>query len=135
MADSSVHQVLPLLSRPNLVGYCQARYPQNYITHKSHHTMPFVCQGMNYYANFGKWKRAALKVHPLISPEEKSVINHFQSNHCHDETGWFIITLLKKEGVEPLGESGGFAVRKFLSLQKSLQQKGQFQKFAKAVQK
>ena len=71
---------------------------------------------------------------PSLSPEGKLVMNHFQSNHYRDKRGWFIVPLPKKEGVEPLGESRGLAVRRFLSLQKSLRSKGQFQEFSKAVQ-
>ena len=58
----------------------------------------------------------------------------FQSNHYHDETRRFIVPLPKKKGVEPLGESRGLTVKRFLSLEKSLQSKGQFQEFAKVVQ-
>ena len=47
----------------------------------------------------------------------KLAMNHFQSNHYHDEKGWFIVSLPKKEGIEPLGESRGVAVRIFLSLE------------------
>ena len=54
---------------------------------------------------------------PSLSPEEKLVMNHFQSNHYCDETGWFIVPLPKKEGVKPLGESRGLAVMRFLSLE------------------
>ena len=71
---------------------------------------------------------------PSFSPEERLVMNHFQRNHYRDETGRFIVPLPKREGVEPLGESRGLAVKRFLSLEKSLRSKGQFQEFAKVVQ-
>ena len=122
MAGGFLHLVLLLLLRPNLVGYCQAQYTQNTITHESHRTMPFVCQGINYYANFEKRKREALKVHPFTWG--KLVMNHFQLNHYRDETGRFVIPLPKKEGVEPLGECREVAVRRILSLEKSLRLKG-----------
>ena len=61
-------------------------------------------------------------------------MNHFQSNHYRDETGWLIVPLPMREGVEPLGESMALAVRRFLSLEKSLQLKGQFQEFARVVE-
>ena len=40
-------------------------YVRNTINHESHCTMPFVRQEINNYANFGKWKKAALEVHPF----------------------------------------------------------------------
>ena len=74
-ADIFSHEVLhgqrfgppcsPSGLRPNLVGYCQAQYARNTINPKSHRIILFVCQGMNYCANFGKWKRATLKIHPF----------------------------------------------------------------------
>ena len=57
---------------------------------------------------------------PSLSPDKKLVMNHFLSNQYHNETGRFIVPLPKKEGVEPLGESSGLAVKRFLSLEKSL---------------
>ena len=82
------------------------------------------------------WEKEADSLEsPPLSPEEKLVMNHFQNNHYRDETKRFIVPLPKKEGLEPLGESRGMAVRRFLSLEKSLWSKGQFEEFAKVVQK
>ena len=52
--------------------------------------------------------------YPSLSPEEKLVMNHFQSNHYRDEIGQFVVSLPKKDGVERLGESRGLAVKRFV---------------------
>ena len=70
----------------------------------------------------------------FLSPEEKLIMNHFQSNNYRDETRWLIIPLPQKEGVDPLDKSRRLAVRRFLSLEKSLRSKDQFQEFVKVVQ-
>ena len=71
---------------------------------------------------------------PARSPEEKSVMSHFHDAHRRDETGRFIVPLPKKPDAEPLGESRSQAVRRFLSLERSLRMKGQFQEFSDVME-
>ena len=59
----------------------------------------------------------------VLSPEEKIMARHYQNNHCRDNDGTFIVSLPKKEGSAPLGESCSKAVRRFLLLERSLQSK------------
>ena len=54
------------------------------------------------------------------------VVHHFQENHQSNESGRFLVPLLKKPHVKPLGESRSQAVRRYLSLERSLHFKGQF---------
>ena len=49
-----------------------------------------------------------------LSPEERSVMQHFEANHSQTSTGRFIV-LLPKENTWPIGESHSEAVRRFLS--------------------
>ncbi len=61
-----------------------------------------------------------------LSSDERSVIQHFKDTHTRTEEGRFIVPLPKKPKSKPLGESRSQAVRRFLSLEKSLCSKGQF---------
>lgn len=61
-----------------------------------------------------------------LSLEERTVVRHFQETHSRSPEGRFIISLPKKPGVPPLGESRSQAVRRFLSLERSLYGRGLF---------
>lgn len=56
----------------------------------------------------------------VLSIEEKSVVKHFQENHFRSSDGMFVVPLPKRPDVGPLGESRSQAVRRFLSLERSL---------------
>lgn len=62
-----------------------------------------------------------------LSLEERTIVRHFQETHSRSPEGRFIISLPKKPGVSPLGESRSQAVRRFLSLERSLHGRGLFQ--------
>ena len=64
-----------------------------------------------------------------MSPEERTALKHFRDQHQRDPTGRFLVPLPKKHDAAPLGESRTRAVRRFLSLQRSLQAKGQLAEF------
>lgn len=64
-----------------------------------------------------------------FSPEERSVVRHFQENHRRAVDGRFIVPLPKKPHAPLLGESRSHAVRRFLSLERSLYAKGEFEDF------
>ena len=55
-----------------------------------------------------------------LSLEERTIVGHFQETHSRFPEGRFIVSLLKKPGVPPFGESRSQAVRRFLSLERSL---------------
>ncbi|XP_064382855.1 uncharacterized protein LOC135331570 [Halichondria panicea] len=64
------------------------------------------------------------------SPEERSVVRHFAETHKKSEDGRFVVPLPKNPRTKPLGESRSSAVRRFLSLERSLHSKDQFDEFA-----
>ena len=70
---------------------------------------------------------------PPFSTEEKAVVDHFHATYRRDKDGRFTVPLPKKEAAEPLGESRSSAVRRFLSLERSLHRKGKFEQFAQVV--
>ena len=64
-----------------------------------------------------------------LSAEEQMVVRHFDSNHTRTKEGRFIVPLPKDPNARPIGESRSQAVRRFLSLECSLNQKGCFKDF------
>ena len=71
---------------------------------------------------------------PALSPEERSAIQHFKANHTRAENDRFIVPLPKRENVKQLGESRTQAIRRFLSLERNLQSKDQFQDFGAVME-
>ena len=69
-----------------------------------------------------------------LSVEERAVVRHFESNHSRSEEGRFIVPLPKDPNARPIGESRSQAVKRFLSLERSLNQKGCFQEFNTVMQ-
>ena len=66
---------------------------------------------------------------PVFSPEEKYVVQHYETNHTRTENGRFIVPLPKKSGAGVIGESRTQAVRQSLSIERSLHLKKQFADF------
>ena len=64
-----------------------------------------------------------------LSLEERTVVHHFRNHHSRTDSGRFIVPLPKKSDTRPIGESRSQAVRRFLSLERSLQSKNQFAEF------
>ena len=60
-----------------------------------------------------------------LSAEERSVVNHFKVHHFRED-GRFVVPLPRKPDAQPLGESRSQAVRRYLSLERSLTAKDQF---------
>ena len=56
-------------------------------------------------------------------------MQHFKDNHSQTEDGRFIVSWPKKPHVKVLGESRSQAVRRFLSLERSLHDMEQFDDF------
>ena len=69
-----------------------------------------------------------------LSAEERAVIHHFDSSHKRSREGRFIVPLLKDPSSQPLGESRSQAVKRFFSLEHSLNSKGRFQDFNAVMQ-
>ena len=69
-----------------------------------------------------------------LSAEERAVIHHFDSSHKRSSEGRFIVPLPKRPNAPPLGESRSQAVKRFFSLERSLNAKGCFQDFDAVMQ-
>ncbi len=57
---------------------------------------------------------------------ERSVVQHFEANHSRTKGGRFVVPLPRKPDSKSIGESRSQAVRRFLSLERSLHHKGRF---------
>ena len=66
-------------------------------------------------------------VDAALSSEERHVVQFFDSHHSRADDGNFIVPLPRKPEVDPLGVSRSQAIRRFLSLERSLHSKGQFE--------
>ena len=76
----------------------------------------------------------AFKPEDNFSLEEKAVVQHFKNTHTRLKDGTFTVPLPKKTDVNPLGESRSQAVRRFISLERSLHNRREFEPlFAKVV--
>ncbi len=69
-----------------------------------------------------------------LSPQERTVMRHFSDTHTQKEDGRFVVPLPKNPDSKPLGESRVQAVRRFLSLETSLQAINQFMEFATVME-
>ncbi|KAL5469510.1 hypothetical protein EMCRGX_G030772 [Ephydatia muelleri] len=67
-----------------------------------------------------------------FSLEERSVLSHFKDNHFRTEEG-FMVSLPKRLDAKQIGESRTQAVRRFCSLERSLNAKGLFQDFSSVM--
>ena len=74
------------------------------------------------------------KHEPNMSPEEKSVVQHFDENHLRTTDGRFVVPLPKRLHAPTLGEFRSHAVRRFLSLERSLHSRGDFEAFDEVMQ-
>ncbi len=70
----------------------------------------------------------------FLSPEERSVVQHFKTNHSRTENGRFVVPLPKRENTKPLGESRSQAVRRFLSLERTLHANSRFNELGEVME-
>ena len=70
----------------------------------------------------------------VLSPEEKLVAKHFNSNHSRTPDGRFIVPLPRNPKAKSIGESRSSAIRRFLSLERSLTAKGQYSEFTRVME-
>ena len=69
-----------------------------------------------------------------LSPEERAAVSHFKENHHRTKDGRFVVPLPKKPDPPSLGEFRSQAVRRFVSLERSLQLKNEFSTFNSVMQ-
>ena len=63
---------------------------------------------------------------PVLTLEERSVVQHFDTNYFRMKGGRFVVPLPKRPDARPIGESRSQAVRRFLALESSLHRKDKF---------
>ena len=66
---------------------------------------------------------------PAMSPEERCAVQHFKTMQSRTIDGRFVVPLPKRTDVKGLGESRSHAVQRFLSLERNLRSKNQFNEF------
>ena len=65
----------------------------------------------------------------VFSPEEKVALQHYENTHHQSESGMFVISLPRRNNTKPIGESCSKAVRRYLSLERSLLNSGRKEEF------
>ena len=80
------------------------------------------------------WETKELPTAPLLSPEEMTVVRHFDTHHHRNAEGRFVISLPKKQNARSIGESRSQAVRRFLAFERSLSARKQTQEFNAIMQ-
>ena len=71
---------------------------------------------------------------PVLTLEERSVVQHFDTNHFRTKGGRFVVPLPRRPDARPIGESRSQAVRRFLALESSLHRKDKFREVDAVVQ-
>ena len=71
---------------------------------------------------------------PALTLEERTVVKHFDTHHYCTDDGSFVVPLPKRSGCKSLGESRSQAIRRFLSLERSLTQRNKFHEFQTVMQ-
>ena len=71
---------------------------------------------------------------PVLSVKERTVVRHFEASHRRTKEGNFVVPLPKRTDSRPIGESRSQAVRRFLSLERSLNCRGKFRDFESVMQ-
>ena len=69
-----------------------------------------------------------------LSIEKRMVTRHFETSHSRSPDGRFIVPLPRDPSAKSIGESRSQAVRRFLSLERSLNAKGRFKKLDYVIQ-
>ena len=68
-----------------------------------------------------------------LTPEERTVLNHFDAHHSRDSDGRFMVPLPRRPTSTRLGESRAQAVRRFLSFERMMHAKGHFEEVEKVI--
>ena len=93
----------------------------SHLTLTSHHTT--VAAGEDLLRRFWEIEENTVD-HANLSPEEQTVVQHFEQHHIRTKDGHFVVPLPRKPHSNPLGESRYQAVRRFKSLEKFLRSRG-----------
>ena len=68
-----------------------------------------------------------------LTPEERTVLHHFDAHHSHDSEGRFLVPLPKRSTASKLGESRAQAVSRFISFERVIHAKGEFEEVEKVI--
>ena len=93
----------------------------------------FVMSGDDILRRFWEIEEAPPE-HPTLSMEERMVVRHFEANHSRSPKGRFVVPLSRDPSAKSIGESMSQAVRRFLSLERSLTGKGRFEELDDVMQ-
>lgn len=96
----------------------------------THHAS--VQSGDDLLRKFWEIEESPATMTPMSTDEHLSV-HYFDTQHYFSEDGRFVVPLPIKKEIEPIGESRSTAVRRFLSMERSLNTKGQFQELAEVM--
>ena len=66
--------------------------------------------------------------------KKRTVVRHFESNHSRSKERRFVVPLPRNPSAKQIGESRSQAVRRFLSLERSLTAKGRFKELDDVMQ-
>lgn len=69
-----------------------------------------------------------------LTPEERTVLHHFDAHHSRDSEGRFLVPLPKRSTATKLGESRAQAVRRFISFERAMHAKGEFEEVHKVIE-
>ena len=69
-----------------------------------------------------------------LTPEERTVLHHFDAHHSRDSEGRFLVPLPKRSMATKLGESRAQAVRRFISFERAMHAKGEFEEVHKVIE-
>ena len=81
------------------------------------------------------WEMEETPTDSVLTQDEKSALQQFETTHTRTPEGRFVVTLPRKPDFKPLGESRSQAVRQFQSLERSLHQKHKFHEVDQVIQK
>ena len=96
----------------------------------SHHAS--VQSGDELLCKFREIEESPATMTPM-STDERLSMHYFHTQHYFSEDGRFVVPLPVKKEAEAIGESRSTAVRRFLSMEHSLNAKGQFQELAEVM--
>ena len=71
---------------------------------------------------------------PQLSPDDQQAMDHFHDTHCRLESGQYAVALPRRDSAPELGESRSTALRRFLSNERTLHRKNQWEQFNAVLQ-
>lgn len=98
----------------------------------SYHTM--IESGDDILRKFWEFEEPPSKLESSLSSEERTVVNHYKQSYVRKPERRFVVPLPKKSEKKILGESRSQAVRRFLTLERSLIKKNRFSEVNDVIQ-